>query len=436
MPFTNNNRPRNQVEESLDNLKRELFRLEIKASALRYEYRSHFQSLPYTLTDDIDRGFCDAIHSIQNSDIALTSVKNAPGNFLRRLHLEMPCEDKVRNVVHTFPRSLRNGRNPEDIPLLKVASSIESVRYVPILAQEAVKRNTFNEKCRGGLLAHQWHWGEHQIVRGRFVNALQGLAMGDLTNSNSSENDQVYLKVLKDLRRAGLLRNKDLVDYELVHGCCKNPSTVKRLEYLIQIYPPSLASIDSNGNMPIHISCCKDHIGPFDSVLTAGFKYFPQSFALLFAKNNDGDMAILRAIECYGKAEVLTLVKNQTHRNGKGGGGNPLLYYVLRNLPHHSDGFISIYHDDCDILKKCNGEESLHHVCLQEGVALSDENFKHVFLHHHLLEERESSTNLYPFMYAASIEKNDLSTVYKLLVAHPSIIGRCLNENLVDVGAD
>ncbi len=342
-------------------------------------------------------------------------IKRAAGKFLHRLHEHEPALNDVKKVIDVYPEALLCKKKTTGyIPVQTAAFCRNGGIYLPLLAIEASHRNVGSLEKGGLLLCPQDTHSKY--------NVLQFMVYSTAHDRNYAWYDERCLQALKELRGAGLLLDQDIIQFNLI-GHASSRYSLRRLEYLLEIYPEILSVPRRKGNFAVHPSnygSKKKDIDIFSRLLTAGMQYFPENLGFIFQQNQKGTTPIEKAIDRYGKAEILQTIRGIISSKQK----PYILHYVFRYTPDLCDDFVSIYHDA--VHQEDGQGRSLLHIAASRGLKLSDYLLTTICTKDYL-EERDPVTNLYPFMLsAASGDKKDgedLTTIYKLLSLHPEVLG-------------
>ena len=326
-------------------------------------------------------------------------IEQAFGDSMHTLWNHKPSIEAVEKVVKKFPSTLSyidedDGR----IPIHSAAD--KAFEYVPVLAKEGIKQKVGGEDARGGLLMidpadDEW-W-----------NTLQCL-------SNIGDDDTEKLRVLKELKQAGLLLKKDIKEHHLqTHSCWKESKL--RFEYLVDWDPDALIHTRARDKPLAHI-LDSDQLPVF---LESSFKHHPNLSGLLFIKDDNGNIAFDTMCNCFGKKETMTMLNDFLARKCD----YPILHHVFINAPHHKELFME-YFPWATQLKDHNGR-SLQQAVLAAGPNIMNQHC-HIFamLTDEQIQERDPVTTLYPFAAMAVGEDADLKKSFYLLRRHPSVLDR------------
>ncbi len=373
------------------------------------------------------------------SEVLHVLAKSVAGKYLHNLHNDEPSMDDVKRTVDTCPEALLFKDEDGHIPIQTAVQHVESIKYVPLLAEEAIRKDILVGPKRGGLLLPYDRYDPE-------FNVLQ-FVVNTVTDEENDLYDETCTQVLKDLRRAGLLVDKDWTQFDLM-GLAPANSSLQRLDYLSETFPKALSIPLSYGGLPIDVSNYYDSAGidVFATLLKTGMKYYPESFGFLFKRNGNGAMAINQAIYRFGKDEVFKTIRNVIPPTKD----YPILHPVIQYTPNLFDDFVYRY-PDAIFFKDGRGRQLLH-VAAKSGAKLSGSLLLMIHSNKASIEERDPVTNLYPFMLAASSRrlmdsttifdifftrpeiffslgrKKDLTTIYKLLSLRPDLISRCINN--------
>jgi hypothetical protein len=187
----------------------------------------------------------------------------------------------------------------------------KAVYFVPIVARLAIELGLFEEEDRGGLLCQDFE-GD---------NVLQNLMYSDtklLYNWEHHEHvDDIYLQVLVQLRRMGLLKKEDIQRYDLLNQLCwqDSYSPEKRFRFLVEWDPSALLHPDKHGFVPLHCAAgTYSSIQEFLLVFEYGIRYYPKMKGtnLLFRKNNKGETPFQLACKIFKKRDKVMKVVEDT----------------------------------------------------------------------------------------------------------------------------
>ena len=186
----------------------------------------------------------------------------------------------------------------------------KAVSFVHLFARLAIEFNSFEECWRGGLLRYD-HLDN---------NTLQNLVKApylSCTDDHNARVDHISLTELIHLRRMGLLRKEDIVEYDLVHVLCNNTGyySAERFRFFVEWCPESLQSLDQDGDrfVPLHHAgnLSKGGIQIFQLVFDACIRFYPHTIGitLLFQKDIYGATPFDNAVEAYGRNDVVKVVE-------------------------------------------------------------------------------------------------------------------------------
>ena len=241
----------------------------------------------------------------------IEALTDDAGNFLHNLDADEHTEDEVKTLINAFPSALSHihdyNENDEeyDDEMLPIQAAAcwnphgrNAISFVPLLAEEGMKRNIGGERQRGGLL----------VEDNNECNVVENLAV------RAAYFDSMYLDVFKRLRKSGLFRKEDIRRYKLLHLACA-PRAKERFEYLVDWNPKNLKEHLYEGEPLLHHN--SDDIDNFAMALKAGMKYYPEDLGLLFIKNIvAGKTACELVLDKHGKEEVWGVIEKcfeETH---------------------------------------------------------------------------------------------------------------------------
>lgn len=330
------------------------------------------------------------------------------GKMLHNLHEENHSITQVQKVIRAFPSALLCLNHKAWIPIQSCAQSVESVRFVPLLADEAMLYNVNGRNGRGGLKMKY-----SNIVY--TPNVLQVLCQMKSMDKSSAV-DRTYTEVLKILQSKKLLKGKDLNKYDLLHASC-DIDCKSRFEFLLKLNKKKLKE-NHCGEPFIHSTITSKTNGPgsFALTLSKTIKYFPRDLGLLFQRNDRKETTFDVAIQFYGKEKTFQIIKEciPTSKN------LPILHHVIRAVPESLNDFAMRY--PSSIYRRDENGRLFHHLALECGVNLLNNPMMILQMSEATIEECDPVTGLLPFIIAASSKDNDVSTCYHLLRRSPSSI--------------
>jgi hypothetical protein len=317
----------------------------------------------------------------------LKSLKDDVGDFL---HYDMDdeehSEDDIRTLVQCVPHALSHqlvkGDGCWDFPIGGIAlhntECISTGSYrqiglslIPVLADEGMKLNVFEDDMRGGLLCKD-NDGSNELWR---ISACGFDESSDLR----------LLDVIKRLREMGLFKKEDIRKYNLLH-CSKNEHCSKRFNYFANWDPSALKytcpHMERDPIWLLHV--CRLSIDPhsFQSVLNATLRHYPHDLVqVLFLRGtSEGNITFQTAEETLGKKEALKLFENPTFQTAGETLGKKEALALFENC----------------LDAETNGSK--------------------------VLFEKNPKTNMYAFMVAAAGDTSDLDMVYYLLRRNPLVL--------------
>lgn len=198
-------------------------------------------------------------------------------------------EDEVRALVQCIPRSLSLENPCAELPIQSAIFGIQSISFIPLLAEEGLKHNVGGEGMRGGLLCEDSFYGCNL-----FEIMIQHCYIGDVGTG-----------VMRRLRDMDLMKKEDIQEYNLLRLSYEHPSHERRFEFLVdwdlEVLKTS-GSLTSSGGMTLlqdSVNCLAD-VESFLRVLKAGIRHFPQEFGFLFHENDDGATTYDEAYRKFG----------------------------------------------------------------------------------------------------------------------------------------
>ncbi len=365
--------------------------------------------------------------SITSSNATAAANPAATGDDYKDLQNEIPrySESRVQTVKETIdsdPSFLSVTDHEGYLPIHSAAWCVKTCRYVRLLAEEGIKRNVGGRGSRGGLLVHI----EDPFLRNRGQNVLQSLAnlkCGEEDKANQLDEhcfDAMYLTALEDLRQSNLLLTEDIREQELLYWSC-HPDAQMRFEYLVALDADALKYSSYRGESLVHaiISNPRRKICSFGIALKAGLKHHGSEFVLelLFQKGNDGQSVCTRAFHKYGVEQTFHIIKQCISTDSE----MPVLHYAMGHNQAIFQEFALRYPDAAFVRDK-KGRTLIQYAIASGSKTYKTDAFYFARIRSDELEERDPSTNLYPFMTAAVAEtSNDLSTIFYLLGRNPAM---------------
>jgi len=391
-----------------------------KLDGLIDEIKNNFynqrQQVPGSLQKILDYHLNTVVESCEKF---MENSNNAAGEWLHNVNHVRPDVSGLKKVIDAFPNALLHVNDKGEIPIQTNSRQSYGAKYIPILAEEASKREIGPE--RGGLLLPSL------LMPGK--NILQ-FSVTSKSRTSASVHKKIERRcrcAIKALREAKLLIDGDFARFNLL-GLASTKLTRNRLEYLINVYPASLSILLPNGDYSIHISNYvsnekEDQIQAFTIFLKYGMKYYPEKFGFLFRRNRNGGRPIKQAIAIFGKKETLSIIQKELPPSED----HPILHSVYRYAPSLAGDFVYRYPNAVH-LKDRQGRHLLY-IAIRRGLKLSPSLLMMIHCDKQCLEEKDPVTNLYPFMLAAtSGYPKDLTTIYNLLSYRPEVMSRCLGD--------
>ena len=360
--------------------------------------------------DDVDK-IAEKIIKKFKKDIA-----NRTGQLLHNLDEDKPEKETLKKLIHEFPSSLEYNNHKKQLPILSAVRNLDSVGYVPLLAEQGIKYNVGGNDKRGGLLV-----GDPTAPYN--MNMLQQLV--HLINTNNPiPTDTRRLNTMKDLRDMNLLVKNDIKDHDLLHWACGSKKKL-RFEYLADWSQDGLKTHKHRG-LPIFHSIIKHHgitNGAFPTFLEVSLQRHPRDAGLLFQKDQHGKTACEYAFDRHGREETLNILRDLIPPDAP---QFPILHHVAKHIPQHMDDFALRYplsmHARDTFGRTLSQAEN--HEMLASGTKTYRNNI--TFFVRRLSDEDlrivdPDRAGLYPFMIAASGNTSDLSAVNYLLRRDPSL---------------
>jgi len=244
----------------------------------------------------------------EKAEILLRDLTPFVGKFLHSDLNEKHNEDDIRTLVQCVPGSLsvegEDYRLPLESSQWKVnmhhgdkKNCMESLPFIPVLAEEGVKHEVGGRGMRGGLLHKTYGY-----------NTLSYLTSA--VNSDKVDIDPICLEVMKRLRKKKLFKKDDIHEHDLLLLSSK-AGCQKRFEYLTNWYPDALKKPrDHEGGILLHL--CGKCVNPrtFQTVFKSTLKRYPRELGLLFIKNNKGETPYQLMKKKRGKARAWKTVKS------------------------------------------------------------------------------------------------------------------------------
>jgi len=357
-----------------------------------------------------DQVFFNDINDIKDLATMMNGLTQATGKALHRLKTSKPSEDTVKQMVEGIPSSLSYKDDASQLfPVQSALWYTRSIKYLPILAKEGIKRNVGGRVKRGGLLAV-----DPRADRNR--NTLESLV--SINNpSNAIPLDTAYLNAMKELRKAGLLVKKDIK--ELLYLACR-PEARMRFEYLAEWDPDSLMTGSRKGLPYVHYIIHRyQSLASFTMYLRASLKYYPRQIGCLFQKDSDGKTAIRRAIEKHGTDKTFKAIQDCIPTDTT----LPILHHAAKDAPEYFNDF-SVRFPSAIYLRDENSR-SFKQAQLSSGTkTIENDAFLFLTLSDDEIAEVDPVTKQYPFLTAATVGTGNLLTVYHLLSKNPSLLDR------------
>ena len=354
----------------------------------------------------------DMIKTIQSTKEQLVEIF---GKSLHRLVESKPKESTVETVVQKFPASLkiRNKKNRLPIQTCLWFKSHHAVKYMPLLIREGMKHNVGGEGKRGGLLTAYPSYGD-----GRFITLQLAVGMNGYTGTK--EFDEGVVKVLKSLKKDGLLKKEDVREYNLISYSAWKACQL-RFKYILQLDPEYISSFVEDGHSFMHFFVHNQKaLCHFKAILKVTLEFYPEQAGYIFQKNPDGKQtAVERAIQKYGEKETMTAL----HEIFSPSKRFPILHHASVHAPKTQVLFMKWFPWAYNL--RDHNNRSLIQAILAAGARVVDEN-AHVFasMSDDQICEKDPVTTLYPFAAVASGEDGDLEKIFYLLRRQPGVLDR------------
>ncbi len=358
----------------------------------------------------------DPEYSIQMNELLEKTIKDASditGSYLHKLHKKKLNASIVKTMVEAFPSSLCYQNERRRLPINTAASSTESVRYVPLLAKEAIIHKVNDDDKRGGLLVEPKGFG---------MNVLKLLAKSGMVPSC----EEPFLDTMKELKDSGLFFKQDIRDYDLLFWSCTNMFSPARFE-LLASWDPSALKEDRFRDTPIIHAIAKYQVPTtitkiLTTFLTTALKHHPNELGLLFQKNEAGDTACECILKKCGKKETFKAIGECIPFDQD---KFPILHHVVRDGPPFVLNDFTQYYPSAAHLRDMVGRKLSQAKLACGGMTYENDAMFFVGKRDDEIAEIDPGTDLYPFMVAASGNTSDLSAVYYLLRRNPSLVQPC-----------
>ena len=320
-------------------------------------------------------------------------------------------KEEVKAVIKAFPTALsyiKGGR----LPIHSAAFGGNTLRFLPLLAQEGEQLEVGGKGKRGGILVE---------VPDRDSNLLQELACLEIQNAPASS-DTACLGILTELRELNLLRKEDIKELDLLlHSATTSGEyltppfiTKQRFDFFLDWDPQALTySYYTYGRPCLQMVLNAES---FAMALEAGIKHFPEELGFLFQKNTSGQTSCDFAFGLHGKHKMLKLIQKCIPASAN----YPILHHVLKNNPEYMNDFAVRY--PSAVFLRDEHQRSIHHVALSGGMNFEKNSMFLLQMTDDKVEEKDPMTDQYPFQIAASAETSYLSTIYYLLRRNPALL--------------
>ena len=344
-------------------------------------------------------------------------VSDATGGALLRLNVSKPSIDTVKELIHGIPDALSFNNEKGQLPVQSALWDIDSIKYLPVLANEGTKLEVGGRGMRGGLLAV-----DPTSVNGK--NTLQLLVVMEFTGNSSDPIPcgPACLDALKELRGNEILLKWDIKEQNLLLRSCV-PHTKMRFEYLAE-WDPDCLMTDTYQGLPLSHAVIRTPKTRFTIFLTTSLKHHPQHLGLLFQKDSSGKTAYERAIEKHGNDYTIntiakTCIPTDTHL--------PILHHVIKDAPKHINAFSSRYLSAM-YLRDEDGRSFKQAAIASGSTTVKNDGLFFAMMTDDDIAELDPVTNQYPFLTSAACKASDLSTVYVLLSKNPSLLEKYIEQ--------
>jgi hypothetical protein len=375
---------------------------------------SYLDDLIQTLSTIRDLGRKEDFHDdafykgIKNAaKTASQLIIKATGMALHRLDETKPRIEAVQKLVRAVPDALSYEDSEFMIPIQWAVHDVDSIKYIPIMAQEGAKSHVGGEDKRGGLLLEDLE-GESVCE----TNVLQLLFV------LKDESDATCLKIIKELRKMNLLLKSDIQEYNLLYCCCK-PSASNIFQYMVQWDPDALRTHETYGLPLFHAVLSKGVTSPgsfFEVFLKASIKHHPQHLGLLFQKDSDDLTACEYAFSNIGKEQTFkamqSIIPAETDL--------PILHHVNRHAPQYINDFARWY--PSAIFQRDENGRTIKQDEITRGAKTFDSDaFFFINMTDDEIAAVDPMTGQYPFLTMATTAC-DVQSIFYLLRRNPSLI--------------
>lgn len=251
-----------------------------------------------------------------NAKRFLDSMVPDTGKFLREdLDAEFHSEECVRILVQAVPSALSEKNEDGMIPIQCITWDYSdegfkesALPFIPLLAEEGIKRNVGGEGMRGGLLCGDM---DSDCV-------LQELACVHLTDRNQNKRVEARcIDIMNQLREKNLFFKNDIKDQGLILKAC-NPLSIQRFEYLADWSPESLAQSNDIEMSSSFLCTLMDEatwnhgLERFQLALEKVLQHHPIESGFLFQTENeeyDSPTILKKAYRCFGEQETWNVIQ-------------------------------------------------------------------------------------------------------------------------------
>jgi len=343
-------------------------------------------------------------HAVKEASQLITE---ATGMALNRLDETKPSIEAVQKLVRAVPDALSYEDSEFMIPIQWAVHDANSIKYIPVMAQEGVKNNVGGEDKRGGLLLEDLE-GESVSE----TNVLQLLFV------LKDESDASCLKIIKELREMNLLLQSDIQEYNLLYCSCK-PSASNIFQYMVQWDPDALRTHETFGLPLFHAVLSKGVIRQgnfFEIFLKASIQHHPQHIGLLFQKDSDGVTACEYAFSNIGKEQTFKSMQSIIPATMD----LPILHHVNRHIPQYINDFARWY--PSAIFQRDENGRTIKQDEIARGAKTFDSDaFFFINMTDDEIAAVDPLTGQYPFLTMAATA-SDVQSIFYLLRRNPSLI--------------
>ena len=367
------------------------------------------------------------------ADKFIQDISKKGGDLLHDLDFDQDRPSDIGSLIDIIPSSLTYKNCLGQLPIHSAASSLKSVKFVPLLAQKGVEKQNIevkkNKHRRGGLLVRDPTTSPSLNVLGKLASF--GATRNTISFFDEHNPDLEILSVLEDLKESNLLLKQDIYRYDLICWSCF-PRCQRRFNFFTKWDPLSLRNDDECYSVLLGILHADFNImvkhaksTRFKMALTAGMKHFPNELGLLFQEENHpcdakgGPKSTFhRAVDILGEDRTLRLVYQSMPPSDFC--TIPILHHVARYAPEHLGGFTKRYPANAFLRDPQN--RTFTNLIIASGRTFKEDPMFYTRLTDEAISDKDMASGLYPFMLAASAKNPDLQTLNYLLTRSPSLL--------------